>query len=248
MAITNRLNKKEVITTEQGVNYEVNGEKINLTPQIVRNYLVSGNKENVTIQELAMFINLCKFSRLNPWLKEAYCIKYGNEPATMVVSKEAFQKRAEENVNYDGQQAGIIVIDYDGAIQYRTGSFKLPDDEIVGGWAEVWRKDKTHSYRAEVSFDEYAGRKKDGSLNSQWAKKPATMIRKVAIMQALREAFPNNFAGMYSSEEQGVEDVHLNEMPMEQPKEIIEQQQEVIIEEQQAELQQQTDVASALFN
>lgn len=43
-----------------------------------------------------MFINLCKYAGLNPWLKEAYCIKYGNEPATMVVGKEAFMKRAEK--------------------------------------------------------------------------------------------------------------------------------------------------------
>ena len=55
----------------------------------------------------------------------------------------------------------------------------------------------------EVSFDEYAGKKKDGSLNSQWSKKPATMIRKVAAVQALREAFPQSFAGMYVAEEMG---------------------------------------------
>nr|WP_243104368.1 recombinase RecT [Clostridium sp. AF15-41] len=41
------------------------------------------------MNELAVFINLCRFNGLNPWLKEAYCIKYGNEPATMVVGKEA---------------------------------------------------------------------------------------------------------------------------------------------------------------
>ena len=57
-----------------------------------------------------MFINLCKYAGLNPWLKEAYCIKYGNEPATMVVGKEAFMKRAEKTPGFDGMEAGIIVM------------------------------------------------------------------------------------------------------------------------------------------
>lgn len=227
MAVNNSLAKKEQ-KAEVGVVYEVNGMQINLTPQLVKNYLVSGDKERVTYEELAMFINLCKFNQLNPWLKEAYCIKYGNEPATMVVAKEAFQKRAEEHPAFDGQESGIIVINADGEVKYRVGKFKLPDEEIVGGWAEVWRKDRSHSSRTEVSFDEYAGRKKDGTLNSQWAKKPATMIEKVATVQALRTAFPKNLGSMYSAEEQGIDDSMLNEVPIEPPKTIEEQPQAAI--------------------
>lgn len=206
---TAKANSKAVAkTTEQSVTYEANGMEVKLTPTLVRDYMVSGDKSKVTYQEVAMFMNLCKFSGLNPWLKEAYCIKYGNEPATLVVGKEAFQKRAESHPAYDGFEAGIIVQDDEtGEIIYRKGTLKLPGEEIVGGYAEVWRKDKSHSTRTEVSFEEYAGRKKDGSLNSQWSKKPATMIRKVALVQALREAFPTSFGGMYTAEEQGkVED------------------------------------------
>lgn len=204
MAVQNSLAAKSAAkSNEQVVEYMLGGMKVKLTPSIVRNYLVSGDKERVSIQEIAMFMNLCKFSGLNPWLKEAYCIKYGNEPAAMVVGKEAFEKRAEENPAYDGDESGIVVIDENGSISYRKGSLKLPSEEIIGGYAEVWRKDRKYSTRIEVSFDEYAGRKKDGSLNSQWAKRPATMIRKVALVQALREAFPKSFGGMYIAEEQG---------------------------------------------
>lgn len=208
MAVTNKLtNSNAKQLNEQIVEYEVNGMTVKLTPNTVRNYLVSGDKERVTTQELAMFINLCKFSKLNPWVREAYCIKFGNEPATMVVGKDAFQKRAEANPNYDGAEAGIIVIDESGELIYRKGTLKLSNEQIVGGYAEVWRKDRNHSTRIEVSFDEYAARKKDGSLNSQWSKKPATMIRKVALVQALRETFPSAFGGMYTAEEQGVDEV-----------------------------------------
>ena len=158
------------------------------------------------MQEVAMFINLCKYSGLNPWLKEAYCIKYGNEPATMVTGKDAFTKRADREPAFDGMQAGIIVTNSDDEIIYRDGAAKLPDEKVIGGWAEVFRKDRSHSTRIEVGFDEYAMKKKDGTLNQQWRTKPATMIRKVAMVQALREAFPQTFGGMLAAEELGQED------------------------------------------
>lgn len=210
MAVNNSLVARSTAkSNEQVVEYMAGGMKVTLTPSVVKNYLVSGDKDRVTIQEVAMFMNLCKFSGLNPWLKEAYCIKYGNEPATMVVGKEAFEKRAEENPTYDGDESGIVVIDENNVISYRKGTLKLPGEKIIGGYAEVWRKDRKYSTRIEVSFDEYAGRKKDGTLNSQWSKRPATMIRKVALVQALREAFPKSFGGMYIAEEQGIDEPDL---------------------------------------
>lgn len=206
MAVQNSLAKKPEQKVEI-TQYLANGMQVTLTPGTVRNYLISGDNKIITEQEIAMFINLCRFTGLNPWLKEAYCIKYSNnEPAALVVGKEAFFKRAESNENYDGLDAGIVVADANGNLIYRKGTMKLPQEELIGGYAEVFRKDRTHSFRIEVSFEEYAGRKKDGSLNSQWSKKPATMIRKVAIVQALREAFPQTFGGMYAAEEQGVDE------------------------------------------
>ena len=92
MAVGNSLKAKRSETTRV-MSYEVAGAKVELTPDVVKKYLVSGNKDRVTTQEIVMFMNLCKYSGLNPWLKEAYCIKYGNEPATMVVGKEAFMKK-----------------------------------------------------------------------------------------------------------------------------------------------------------
>lgn len=217
MAVQNTLTKNEVKKNE--VKVVANGEEFTLTPETVKAYLVSGNRELVTMQEVVMFMNLCRFQHLNPWLKEAYLIKYSqNDPAALVTGKDAFLKRAEGETNYDGFKAGIIVQDEDGEVIYRDGSFKLPGESLVGGFAEVFRKDRDHSFRAEVSFEEYAARKKDGSLNSQWSKKPTTMIRKVALVQALREAFPGTLGGMYSAEEKGVDepiDVDVTEIPQE---------------------------------
>lgn len=249
MAVQNRLQKTAVNKADQIAEYEANGMKVTLSPNVVRNYLVSGNKELVTMQEVAMFINLCKFSGLNPWLKEAYLIKYSsNEPATLVTGKEAFQKRAEDNPNYDGSEAGIIVlIEETGEIEYRKGTIKLTGETIIGGYAEVWRKDRAHSTRIEVSFDEYAGRKKDGSLNGQWSKKPATMIRKVALVQALREAFPKAFGGMYTAEEQGTTEPEFT-VNFENPPAIAETVEELHEEKTENSDNKATDAEAALFS
>lgn len=218
MTVQNSLTKVKTANKNE-VKVVANGEEFTLTPETVKAYLVSGNRDLVTMQEVVMFMNLCRFQHLNPWLKEAYLIKYSqNDPAALVTGKDAFLKRAEGEVNYDGFKAGIIVQDEDGEVIYRDGSFKLPGDSLVGGFAEVFRKDRDHSFRAEVSFEEYAARKKDGSLNSQWSKRPTTMIRKVALVQALREAFPGTLGGMYSAEEKGVDepiDVDVTEIPQE---------------------------------
>lgn len=217
MLQNNISNKKE----NQLVEFSANGEKVKLSPAIVRNYLVNGNGQ-ITDQEIVYFINLCKSQGLNPFIKDCYLIKYGNTlPAQMVVSKDVLLKRAERNSEFDGLDAGIIVINGEsGELTYRKGAFYLKDrEEVVGGWADVFRKNVSHPTHIEVSVEEYAGKTKDGKLNSQWASKMATMIRKVAITQALRETFPNDFQQMYSEEEMNV-DMKLDETPIQQPTQI----------------------------
>lgn len=212
MAVTNSITKKTTATQQNAVTFTAGSEEIKLTPAMVKAYLVSGDASSVTDQEITMFMMMCKSNHLNPWIREAYCIKYGTQPATMVVGKDAFLKRAERHPQYDGMTSGIIVVN-EGGIEYRQGILKFKNEELLGGWAEVFRKDRSHSTRIEVSFEEYAGRKKDGTLNSQWTTKPATMIRKVAQVQALKEAFPDDLGGMYTAEEQNVEEAAPTNVP-----------------------------------
>lgn len=203
MAVNNSLtNPAKTQAPANVTEYESNGEIVKLSPETIRAYLVNGVGE-VTNQEVMMFLSLCRFQHLNPFLKEAYLIKYGSSPATIVTGKDVFTKRAKRNPGYAGKQAGIFVKDTEtGEIIEREGTFYQPDAEkIIGGWAKVYIKGYERPEYAAVSFDEYAGRTKDGELNSQWSTRPATMIRKVALVQALREAFPEDYAGMVSPEE-----------------------------------------------
>lgn len=243
MAVANSLQAQK---KDNGVfEYIANGEKIKLSSTMVKKYLVSGNADRVTDQEVMMFMTLCKYQHLNPFLREAYLIKYGNSPATIVTGKDTFTKRANKNPNYLGKQAGIIVINEEGEVINREGTFRLQNEEIVGGWAKIFIKDREPEYNT-VSFNEYVGRKSDGSINNQWATKPATMIRKVAIVQALRECFPEDFGGMYSPEEMSNanNEIDVNEIVGEDDKPIVVEENQNLNNEQPAE---PTDAASALF-
>lgn len=201
MAVQNSLRKapeQEKNITE----YECGGQMVKISPNMIKKYLVNGNG-SVTDQEVMMFLSLCKFQKLNPFLREAYLIKYGNQPATIVTGKEALQKRAMRNPKYSGQEAGIVVLNAADELENRVGTIVLPGETLVGGWAKVYVNGWEHPLMITVSFDEYVGRKSNGEVNSQWATKPGTMIRKVALVQALREAFPEDLAGMYAAEEVG---------------------------------------------
>lgn len=194
-----------VVETESG--------NINLTPQTVKKYLVSGDG-NVSDQEVMMFMQLCKFRKLNPFLREVYLIKFGNEAATLIVGKDSFTKRAAENAKCAGWEAGIIVKNSAGDIQHREGTFIADDEKLIGGWAKIHRHNWSLPLSHTVSFAEFARRKKDGSLMSTWKNMGATMIRKVALVQALRETFPETIGGMYSEEEMLVDNSKLDRTPV----------------------------------
>ena len=184
---------------EIAVTYNIGDEEIKLTPKIVKDYLAGGAE--ITLVEFKMFSSLCKARGLNPFLKEAYIIKFGNNPAQIVVGKDAILKRAILNPNFDGREQGVIVLDASNKEIHKQGTFILQDETIVGGWAKVYRKDWKHPVHITVSLQEVAQRKGNGDFNVNWAKKTGTMIEKVALVRALREAFVEDAGGMYDADE-----------------------------------------------
>ena len=171
-----------------------NGDHIVLTQANVRDLVVIGNKSKVTDQEVMNFMMLCKSQRLDPFIRDAYLIKYGDN-AQIVTSKDFFIKRAMRNERYRGYDAGITVIASDGMAHRKKGSAVYPGETLVGGWCSVNVEGFDSPMFDEVSIGEYSTGK------SNWAKMPGTMIRKVAICHALREAFPDDFQGLYDQSE-----------------------------------------------
>lgn len=193
------------MNNELVVTYKVDDQEVKLTPKIVQDYLV-GTTAQITMPEFKLFTELCKVRKLNPFLREAYLIKYSNnQPASIVVGKDAILKRAVLNAKYNGMKSGIIVLNEYGDVVERKGTFKLDSEQLVGGWAEVFRKDWENSIYCSVSLAEAIQKKGNGEPNSNWSKQPATMIEKVAKVRALREAFVEDLGGMYEAEEMNVE-------------------------------------------
>ncbi|MFQ9071723.1 MAG: recombinase RecT [Faecalibacillus faecis] len=58
--------------------------------------------------EVKLFIALCSAQKLNPFIKEAHLIKYGSSPATMVASKDVYQKEQINTPNIK-EESRIIV-------------------------------------------------------------------------------------------------------------------------------------------
>lgn len=188
------VQKSEI--TDKPLKFNVNGKSVELSIALTQAYFCP----QATPAEAYVFNAWCQHNGLDPWRKEAYLVKYGNNPAQMLTAKDAFTKRAEANPRYQGQKAGVVVRKEDGTIENRLGELVLEDEELVGGWADVFVKDYVTPISAVVSFSERC-QYKDGKPMAKWATSPALMIRKCALVAAMREAFPNEVGGMYIPDE-----------------------------------------------
>ena len=164
----------------------------------VRNFICP----QATDAECKIFLETCKQYHLNPFTKEAYLIHYDNKnddtASTIVLGKNCYMQMAERHPAYDGFEAGVIVLTADGQLLNREGSIVYDGgigETLLGGWAKVYRKDRTRASYEEVKLSEYDTGK------SLWNGKKATMIRKVALVHALREAFPSTFGSLYDESE-----------------------------------------------
>jgi phage recombination protein Bet len=168
------------------VKYTWNDEELTLTKKDVRELIATS--PNVTDREIERFMALCKYQHLNPFLREAYLIKYGNQSAQMVTGVETFTKRAYKDPTFNGI---VPSNNYD----------KESDKRKWWSQVDIYLKNLDYPITKRVYYEEYVGTKSDGSINSMWRSKPRTMLDKVALMQGLRLAFPDTLGGLYEESE-----------------------------------------------
>lgn len=168
------------------------GANVTVTADDVRNLICPSADQ----KEVSLFLQLCKSQRLNPFVKDAYLVKYRDSPAQMITNYQVFNRRACRNENYAGIENGVVVL-RNGEIVHKDGSavYKAAGETLLGGWAKVYFKDNRKPAYAEVALDDYSTGK------SNWSKMPGVMIEKCAKAAAWRLAFPDDFQGMYVSEE-----------------------------------------------
>lgn len=98
----------------------------------------------LTEKQVGQALSLIKGRNLNPLANEVYIVAYkkktGGTEFSLIVSKEAFLKRAAQCKDYEGFEAGVVAVDSDGVMHERKGAILLPGDTLIGGWARVYRK------------------------------------------------------------------------------------------------------------
>ena len=153
----------------------------------VKNYLRSMNlAQNLTQAEVTQFIEIAQGFGLNPFKREIYASKYGNN-FSVIVGYETYIKRAERS----GRLAGWNVTTEGGI-----------DDGSLKAIITIHRNDFTHPFVHEVFYVEYVQRTKEGRPTKFWSDKPYTMIKKVAMAQGFRLCFSDELGGMpYTADE-----------------------------------------------
>jgi len=156
--------------------------------------------------EIGLFLKVCASENLNPFRKDCFLVKYKeDQAASIIIATDVFIRSAENSPDFDGYEAGIILkpIDPKDKPEFREGAFLMDNEEnrLAGGWARIFRKDRTRPFYSAVNIKECIKYTKYGKPTRFWEEMPATMVRKVALSRALRESFGNRFSGTYAAAE-----------------------------------------------
>lgn len=158
--------------------------------------------KGLSVGEFNTLVQMGRATGLNPFLKEIWAVKYGDNPAQIFIGRDGYRKSAQRHPLYDYHVADAV---------YSADTFNVVNGEVehkynlsnrgqlVGAYCTVQRKGSSRPSYVFVELKEYSTGK---SLWNAQTGKQATMIKKVAEAQGLKSTFQELFAGTYSEYEQ----------------------------------------------
>ena len=161
--------------------------------------------KGATDDELKMFIQVCKGTQLNPFLRQVHFVKRwstaeGREVGAIQVGIDGFRAVAEGSGQYAGNDDPVY--DSEKDIEVPGGKEKTPRKVTVPLKATVTvhklMNGERMPFTATARWDEYYPGPRMGF---QWHIRPYLMLGKCAEALALRKAFPKLLSGMYAQEE-----------------------------------------------
>lgn len=181
--------------------------KVKLSIQIVKQLICVPTKSGKICSEAdaIKFMAMCQARKLNPWEGDAFLIGYDGQHGptySLITAHQAFLKRAEVNTEYDGMESGVVV-EKDGKIEDIQGDFTTGGQKVLGGWARVFFKNRSHPMYKRIRLSRF--QKSFGV----WQDDPAGMICKCAEADALRSSFPTMLGGLYIREEKDAHGIEI---------------------------------------
>lgn len=153
----------------------MSSDLINYTQRETIETLKATVAKGATDAQLAQFIEVCKATGLNPFLREIWCIPATN---TIMSSRDGYLTIANNNPQFDGMETTV-----------ERDDKGLPIKAVC----TVWRKDRSHPVKCEAYYNEYV------KPSQVWKQYPSAMISKVAEALTLKRSFAIN--GLLTQEE-----------------------------------------------
>lgn len=164
---------------------------------LIRKQIMGVDKQgnNRPLEDLYLFLYVCNKTGLDPLTRQIYAVyrwdgMLQKEKMTIQTGIDGLRLIAQRTSLYAGSD---------------DATFEEKDGQPTKATVTVYRLNPQTGERmpitASARWSEYAQSGKDGKLMGLWGKMPYNQLAKCAEALALRKAFPNETAGLYTEDE-----------------------------------------------